>query len=710
MKRLTLLILAAMLLSGCVYYNTFYHAKKFFNDAESSRKKDDRDEANGGERQNYEKAIKKSSKVLAEYPGSKYEDDALFVIGKSFYYIGDYPKAERKFRELLSSYPDSKYAAESRFFLGKSRYKLENYQLAVETLKRVVEQGKNSSWRAEALLLLGQIHTEQEHYDQAEADFSRFIEDFKSDKRLSQAYLNLGELFAGQDRYDTAAVLFGKAAAATEDPEAKYTALHQEGSADYEIDSVAAGTAIFAELQENPDYKNHLGEILLRLAEGHYLQGDWETAIRQFDEITSDYKGQPEEIEAYYMMGVIIQDDLDDIETAKEMFDWAARGRAQSEYRPLAMARSANIAKVTEYRDNLSSDQLDAAIDSRFKLAELYRETLNRPDSALREYQSLVEEYPGSEEAPKALLAIGWLYENAYHDTAQARDVYREVLEEYPYTDEYGSALELLGNTGNSYDTLTARKLYHLAENEYLDRNDLDSARQLFTDFKYRYPDSKLLPKAEFALANIAQRTYVPRKAPPGDSTFVDSTMYKIFARLGQRYAGTPIGDEATRLATGQPKEKPRQQRPQQQQQQQQQQQESDTLLANADLEDLPPGADTLSPAQIEELKLQKIIEELPLLDKDPTVSPEFNYPISAYGDRFEGRVMAKIKIEFDGKVTDVELLKPSNVDEIDREVERVLLETEFNPMEIDPLDIGGYFLYYYQVKLPDFLEGVRDQ
>ncbi|MFH2054652.1 MAG: TonB family protein [bacterium] len=714
MKRVLLLILAASLLSGCLYYNTFYNARKFFNEAEASRKKENRDKASGGERQNYERAIKKCSKVLAESPGSKYEDDALFIIGKSFYYMGDeYQKAERKFRELLSTYPESPYAEESRFFLGKSRFQLENYQLATETFERVVKEGKRQDWRAEALLLLAEIHNAQERPERAIEQYTRFVEEFGSHPRLSEAYFNLGELFANKEQFDTATVLFGKAAESAKKPEDIYAALHQQGVAYYEIDSIAAGMAIFEQLGGNEDYLNHEGEIRLRLAEGRYLQGDWEQAIRDFDEITTDFKGKIEEVEAYYMMGVIIQDDLDDLETAKEMFDWASRGRGQSEFKGLALERSANIAKVTEYRENLSSDQLENAISNRFLLAELYRETLNRPDSALREYQSLVEAYPGSEQAPRALLAMGWLYENAYGDSASARDAYREVLRDYPYTDEYGYAVKLLGLEGTAYDSLTSRKMFHEAETQFLDKQDLDSARTLFTDFKYRFPDSELLPKAEFALAHIDQRTYFPKPAPPGDSTFVDSTIIKTFARLGDRYAGTPIGEEAKRLAAGEPREKPRahQQRQQQRQQQQQQQEQQageDSTLAQ--FEDLPPGADTLSPAQLEELRLQDIIEELPLLDKDPTVLVEFNYPISAYGDRFEGRVMTKIKVEFDGKVTEVELLKPSGIEDIDREIERVLLLTEFNPMEIDPLNIGGYLLYYYQVRLPDFLEGTRDQ
>jgi hypothetical protein len=36
-------------------------------------------------------------------------------------------------------------------------------------------------------------------------------------------------------------------------------------------------------------------------------------------------------------------------------------------------------------------------------------------------------------------------------------------------------------------------------------------------------------------------------------------------------------------------------------------------------------------------------------------------------------------------------------------------LQTEFDPMEIDPLYIGDYLLYYYYVELPEFLDRRRN-
>ena len=114
------------------------------------------------------------------------------------------------------------------------------------------------------------------------------------------------------------------------------------------------------------------------------------------------------------------------------------------------------------------SDSADNIDDNRFLLAELYRTTLNQPDSALSEYKALVEEFPGSELAPRALIAIGWLYENQYHDTTSAKEYYQKILDQYPLSDEYGQAIKLLGLQDTESDSLYADKLYELAEEQYL--------------------------------------------------------------------------------------------------------------------------------------------------------------------------------------------------------------------------------------------------
>src|SRR4030065_1163703 len=102
MKKLVFIFSLVLLICGCVYYNTFYQAQNNFEKAEQARKKA-RDPNAPFPSANYTEAIKKASKVLEFHPKSKWVDDALLLIGKAYYYQGEYLKAERKFRELIAN-------------------------------------------------------------------------------------------------------------------------------------------------------------------------------------------------------------------------------------------------------------------------------------------------------------------------------------------------------------------------------------------------------------------------------------------------------------------------------------------------------------------------------------------------------------------------------------------------------------------------------
>ncbi|MCC6963454.1 MAG: TonB family protein [candidate division Zixibacteria bacterium] len=957
----TLLVAIMLSSSGCVYFNTFYLARKNFNQAESSRKKEKRDKASGGEIKGYQEAIKKCSKILSEHPNSSWVDDALFVIGKSFYYLGDYAKAERKFRELLSSFPESQFADESRFFLGKSRYQLENYMLAREMFTEYIAESKKTEWRAEATYLMAEMARSEEKNDEAIKYYQEFAETYRSDFRRQEAMFKMGELQYLQQNYAAAEKSFALAAQLANEPKAKLSARYEQGRALYMLDSVAAGLALFEELRAEQQDSVYLGNILLRIAEGKNLLGDEREAVLYYDDIATNFAKRVESAEAYYHLGEIAQNQMDDLGVAKDMYLLASKEQRGDKWRAQALEKVSDITKFETYRAALASDSSETVVTNRFLLAEMYRTDLERPDSALAEYTTIVDQHPTSDIAPRALLAIGWLYENHYRDTAKAHVYYERVVNEYPKSDAVQQAVKLLQLEGAEPYELYPDKLYAMAETQYFDQHNLDSARILFTKLIEEFPSSRLVPQADFAVAKIDLERFVPQNKPvrrpepkpkpqdstaasvdslqlvgahpadsgavpahladssshkpasqadsaahppidtigvvtdsmrargfvnptdslirpsevlgrnrgqtqngkppaadsmaakppqtdsatvmdtvkvpttnpadslirpsevlgrnraqthngkppaadsmaakppqsdsetvadtvkvpatnpadslirpsevlgrnraqthngkppaadslkaklssadsavvdkskpgasvppatraaadtttksgvavdssgnqsqkpaavaaPADTIVIDSTMIWRFQELAEKYAGTPIGDEAARLAQGEAR------RTQQQQQKPVQQEQRPTpqdSVSRADSAAVAP-LDTLTQAQLDEKRLQDEIERWPLMEYKPTNDIEFKYPLDAATSKFEGRVVLKIKIEFDGKVTDVQFLKGSKIATIDQEVDRVMRLTEFDPLRIDPLKIGGYFIYNYEIRLPE--------
>ncbi|MDA3814208.1 MAG: hypothetical protein PF570_08150, partial [Candidatus Cloacimonetes bacterium] len=69
--KVSILLILLLLTSGCVYYNTFYNAEKYFDEAREMALNDANKPTNNAI-QKYKKVIKKCGIVLEYYEGSKY--------------------------------------------------------------------------------------------------------------------------------------------------------------------------------------------------------------------------------------------------------------------------------------------------------------------------------------------------------------------------------------------------------------------------------------------------------------------------------------------------------------------------------------------------------------------------------------------------------------------------------------------------------------
>ena len=131
---LVLLLAGCLAISACVYFNTFYNAKKSFREAEKERRKHEETYADwafdqaGPELQQrrspqadqlYDKAVRKASKVLDEYKESDLVDDAMFLIGRAYYWRGEYLNAQESFRDLETFFPSSPYFDQARYWRAR---------------------------------------------------------------------------------------------------------------------------------------------------------------------------------------------------------------------------------------------------------------------------------------------------------------------------------------------------------------------------------------------------------------------------------------------------------------------------------------------------------------------------------------------------------------------------------------------------------------
>lgn len=100
-----------------------YNAKNYFREG----RKEVRHDTLVTDSRNFDKAIEKSTAIIVKYPNTRWVDDALFMMGASYYYKGDYLRSLDRLEFLVQNYPGSGYEYEAEYLIGLANYKLSRY-------------------------------------------------------------------------------------------------------------------------------------------------------------------------------------------------------------------------------------------------------------------------------------------------------------------------------------------------------------------------------------------------------------------------------------------------------------------------------------------------------------------------------------------------------------------------------------------------------
>ncbi len=822
----TIFALVMLITSGCVYYNLFYNAEHKFREAETNQANANQNKSGrsaevihnrAGEpiapsisindKNLYKAAIDKANKVVQYHPDSKYIDDALWLIGKSRFNMTEYITADKKLRELIVRDPNSEYVDDAYFYIGMSQFWLNEYDRALTAFNNVLNL-KKSKYKDDAAFNIAYIDYLEGNFNSAITSFKKMIDDYPKSDSAATAQFFIAVSYDSLRENQSALAAYRLVKKYGPSHELYFDAQFAYGTSAFSADSIKLGMGIFTDLAGEERYYEKSSIIKVKYAEGLYLMGQVEEAVKEFLDVCEKYSRTEQSTESYYRLGLIYQDYYFDLNQAKEYFNKATQEKRDSDFRNLALARSAQISKLESYRIQLgldteeisapdsakadslkdeqtavdsvaSQDRLDISlkptgenpydgmdsaqianmppairqmmermdvnkpqskdsliaaepttvdsftyypellnsppydmlsmyyedtnedslllianqnvkidssdikkgIEVRFLLAELYHHDLNRPDSALNEYIQLIDNYPESEYAPKALLAAASIYENKA-DTILADSLYRQLVKNYPSTDQAQLAADKIEDARipEKYDIPA---MYRTAEDLFYVQNDPQGALEKFAYIEENFPESDYAAKSAFARVYIEDQIRQERN---------DSSIYLLYADIVERYPETPYAYGA-KLAMGIEKRvDPRVKKSPVNVKKRSSQPESQDSL-DQELEDslfvgmpwAPPAADSFA----------------------------FLYPESLLdeGHREKGKVIFKIRLDLFGNITEHQLLGTSGNEVIDSVATETLLLTTFDTSGLDDLSLlDGYFRYDIRFEPPENWEDRYDR
>jgi len=480
------IVTATLGASGCVYYNTFFNARRSFEQAEKAR--GDRDQlgaqrqpldeleeptdpqsrpvstlpariTTGSDATMYRTAIEKAGKVLAYYPESQYVDDALLLMAKAYFRLGEYGSSLRKCQELLRTYPNSSFATEASYWRGMSLWKLDRQDEAAPFLREIADR-RGSPFRGDAAFALAELEREEGRPELAIEHYRTATASARDPVFRTQAREGLADCLADAGRPEEVVVrAYASIAASARTNRERYVAFVKMARVQRRMRDYRSALATLEPLLVDQHFTDFDQRTRLEMARTYEEEGEVEHALLLYQRLLEeaealaaarDYPQQqyagsnapqvsrraigPEEVEAHYRLGLLHERHFHNLAKAAEEYETAAQNTA-SDAGKAAQGRKGKIDRWAELHRGLADTSAAARTprahaDALFRLAEHFYFELDDADSALAYFRAVADSFPTNPLHARSRYAIGWLLANARQDSAGADSAWTPLLQD----------------------------------------------------------------------------------------------------------------------------------------------------------------------------------------------------------------------------------------------------------------------------------------
>lgn len=560
------------------YFNTYFNAKENFDDAYEDYAT--KVLATYNERQGsifnkpvisqesidkFNKAIEKASKVIQYHKSSQFMDRSVLLIGKSYYYLGDYLKAERKFSEFISKLSRSPLLDEALLYLARTQLRLDNEKPALERLNTLIKTSPNKQVVSESYQSIAEYYLNKKDYDNAIKYFKKAIELSNDSEFKAQMQFLVASVTASSKPKDAANEFDDVLDYSTSyDLEylsrfnyAKNLVLSNEFS-----NSKSTIEDLLIKYKDNVDYVAQVSFL-----EGSYYEQkkDYKTALEKYYNVIVTYPKTVPASDASFRIAGYYENNKNDYLNAYRYYKFAnEQSTAGNNYtastakintfknyfdlRSIIVGSPINTDYDNEFKRKTNQMQeeepgknptngdkggepgyglfneysavfidsviVDSAVikteavaNAKFELAELFLYNLNRPDSSEFYLRQAFDESGNYDFKARVLFALASLYRNSGNE-AKSDEILHKIIDEFPTAPVANSSRRLL----NIYVEETvindvSDSLYYECENNFVNR-DYESSLRGFQNLLVSYPNSSHVAKALYASGWIYENIF----------------------------------------------------------------------------------------------------------------------------------------------------------------------------------------------------------
>lgn len=376
--------------TGCAYFNTFYNAKKLFNEAQSISL-DDKGRPKATAIQKYNKSIKKCGIILTDYQKSKWADDALFLLGQSLFYKGNnYIQAIEQFEDLILLYPNSELVPDARLYIARSKFRSHKKKEAYQLLQDFINDPTLKENHPKALMNLANYHLEKNELVEAHNTLNKLISDYPKSDEYEEAFFLQGKTLFIDKKYSQSNEVFRALIKSKISKKIKLDSRYFLILNNLELNQYEEAYDLVKKLLKDEYRTERIADLEIVQARSLVGIGELENAVTIFQNVISNNKRTRIAADASFYLAETYFKVTGDYESAIESYNNVKSSFSNSEFVELSLSRSAVASKIIQFNNPETDIPINTLIEQQFKLAEFYNEVLNRPDSALAIYDRII--------------------------------------------------------------------------------------------------------------------------------------------------------------------------------------------------------------------------------------------------------------------------------------------------------------------------------
>ena len=461
----------------------------------------------------FNKAIEKASKVIQYHKSSAFMDRAVLLIGKAYYYLGDYLKAERKFGEFISKLSKSTLIDEALLFHARTELRLGNDKQALVTLNNLIKNSKNKPIIAGAYQSLAEYYIDKKNYDASLENYRKSIE-FSNDNEFKAQMQFLIAAVTARNNPSKGAAEFEKVLNYSTSYELEY--LTRYNIVKNHILSNKFTDILNTLDQMKVDYKDeqgYLSEINYLEAKYYDQRKEYKQAVKSYKDVIVNFPKTVASSDASYALGRYYEFDKGDYLTAYRYYKFSGEESANGHNAYTTSQKLRIFKKYFDLRSVIAGEQIKTDYDSLFLKdlrPELQQQQEGNPKNNEQNIKGKGDEGSGGE--PGGLIKHSEISADSSDDISTSSDSLRLRAEQ------------------------VAKAKFELAELFMYDIKNLDSAENYLNQAYEESGDYDFKSRVLYALADLYRESSRSDKYNETLKTIVED------------YPTSPITNECRRL------------------------------------------------------------------------------------------------------------------------------------------------------------------